>query len=302
MSGERCIFTICDQAYFDRALVLARSVAQFEIDVPFFVICLGEQPGAEVRTLLLSAGAQVLHPEKVLDGTPWRKPADSHTIVELATAIKFPVALSLLRAYDQAIYLDPDMRVYGPLVEAWARIALGDVIVTPHLVSAGRLKPGGLPNEVDALRFGSYNLGFLGLNGTDATRLILDWLAIRAFNYSSEDTSLGLFTDQKWIDLGMAVFTGITAFRNGGYNVASWNLHERGLHRSGPDGLISTASHEPLVLFHFSKACSVGLDATRRSVGLGSVVAGLWSSYLSEIDLARTDLAVTASTEGELER
>jgi glycosyltransferase involved in cell wall biosynthesis len=172
-----------------------------------------------------------------------------YNILELSTAVK-PFALEyILERYgvDQVLYFDPDIAIYSELGGLTAALRDSSVILTPHLTSP--LMDARRPTDLDILRSGSYNLGFIGIRRDPETARFLEWWKARLFDQCVVDLPKGLFVDQRWIDLVPGMFGGVTILRNPGYNVAYWNLSHRTVTRS-PGG--HAVNGEPLCFFHFS--------------------------------------------------
>jgi glycosyltransferase involved in cell wall biosynthesis len=177
-----------------------------------------------------------------------------YSVLEAATAIK-PWCIEWLwsRGEERLFYVDPDIVMFGRLSEAEAGLESG-LVLTPHL-----LRPQAddeQPNEIDILRSGVYNLGFLGIRKTEATERLVRWWKRRLTEYCRSDQDQGLFVDQRWMDLAPAFVPGAMVLGHAGYNVAYWNLKER---RLGEGGLLE--SGEALRFFHFS-----GFDPRRPRV------------------------------------
>src|SRR5438034_2718545 len=86
-----------------------------------------------------------------------------YTILELNTAVK-PYALEfILERYgvDRLFFFDPDISVYGELDKLVTSLQDRSIVLTPHLTSP--LIDDCRPTDLDILRSGSYNLGFLGI-------------------------------------------------------------------------------------------------------------------------------------------
>jgi hypothetical protein len=89
---------------------------------------------------------------------------------------------------------------------------------TPHLT--GELDEGYHPTELDILRSGVYNLGFLGLTRSQETMRFLKWWQVRLHDRCLVDLNRGLFVDQRWMDLAPGLFDGVFVLRDPGCNVA----------------------------------------------------------------------------------
>jgi glycosyltransferase involved in cell wall biosynthesis len=121
-------------------------------------------------------------------------------------------------------------------------------VLTPHIRDPYRddERP---PAEMDILRAGTYNLGFIALKrGPDADR-VLDWWAEKTEHDCVVDMDSGIMVDQKWIDLVPGYVPGTAILPNAELNVAYWNLHERVL--TEEDGRYFVDG-QPLRFFHFS--------------------------------------------------
>jgi len=172
-----------------------------------------------------------------------------YDIMELNTAVK-PYMFAKLRreGYDRVIYIDPDILVVNRLVDVERLLDEGaSAVVTPHLTAP--LDDGRRPNELDIMRAGAYNLGFLALAGTAAADAFIAWWQDKLEYGAVSDPARGLFTDQKWVDLAPGMFGGFAVLRDPGYNVAYWNLPHRPVTRENDSWM---AGGSPLRFFHFS--------------------------------------------------
>ncbi len=170
-----------------------------------------------------------------------------YDILEMNTAIKpFVMEYFCKKGYNKVFYIDPDICFYNSLIELKTKLNEYDIILTPHM-----LKPyddDNHPNDLDILRAGSYNLGFLAIRSTDNAINMLRWWQDKLFHMCMNNLSEGLFVDQKWMDLVPAMFDKVYIERDVSYNVAYWNLHERELIKDE----MWHVNNKPLIFFHFS--------------------------------------------------
>jgi hypothetical protein len=239
--------TICCNNYFAYALVLARSFLRHHPAGRFF-IGLADRPSSGV-TCPLDPRITVIAAEDL--GIPaFGAFAFKYDVLELNTAIK-PFLLEHLFQHEgvrRILYLDPDILVLDSLAPLFDKLADVPMLLTPHLTRpyADDLHP----REVDIMRAGTYNLGFIGLAAHDQTWAFLSWWQQRLYNNGcTREVEKGYFTDQKWIDLVPSFFPAHAVLRAPGYNAAYWNLHERTI--GFADGRF-VANGEPLRFFHFS--------------------------------------------------
>jgi glycosyltransferase involved in cell wall biosynthesis len=170
-------------------------------------------------------------------------------VMELNTAVK-PWMFAHLKdlGYRHVVYLDPDILVMDRLADVERLLDEGATgVLLPHLTAP--IDDGRHPGELDIMRSGTYNLGFLALGDTPAVGPFIDWWKSKLEFGAASDVERGLFTDQKWMDLAPALFEGFRILRDPGYDVAYWNLSHRPVARSGNGW---TAANRPLRFFHFS--------------------------------------------------
>ena len=173
-----------------------------------------------------------------------------YDVIEFCTAIK-PFCFRWLFEHtdaDRIVYLDPDILVLSPLSKVAELFDRGAcAILTPHLTA--RVDDGFRPNELNMLRVGAYNLGFIALARGSASAALVDWWCDRLERGAVVDVQNGLFTDQKWADLMPCLFEGVAVLRDPGYNVAYWNLmHRRVARRDGK----WYANEAEIAFIHFS--------------------------------------------------
>jgi hypothetical protein len=187
-----------------------------------------------------------------LDIPDWRGWAFCHTIVELATAIKPFMLARLLKlpGCKKVIYLDPDTVAFSRLDDILAALDESNIVLTPHQVTPERTLAAVMDNEICSLKHGVYNLGFVAVAATDVGHDFAQWWSQRIYHFCRADIPNGLFTDQRWIDLVPAFFTGVAIMRSSRHNVAPWNLTTRTLSLSPSSQYL--VDGEPLGFYHFT--------------------------------------------------
>lgn len=240
------ICTIIARNYLAHARVLAESFQEVHPDGTCSVLVIDDpagfiDPAEEAFELLTIDQIGLPDPERM---------AASYDVMELSTAVKPWLLRHLLDrpGVDSVAYLDPDIRVFAPLDEIFARAERHEVVLTPHF-TAPLPRDGRKPSEEDILIAGSYNLGFIALGAGETARALLDWWAERLENDCLNDPESGRFVDQRWIDLAPGLWPGIYVLRETTYNIAYWNIATRRLEEDGSDYRVDG---EPLRFFHFS--------------------------------------------------
>lgn len=237
------VFTICARNYLPRAETLRDSLQQHNPGLPFFIF-LADAAGPEDR---LPAGTV---PVAGLDIPGWQEMAFRYTLLEFSTSIKADCFIHLLRrqGFDAAIFLDPDIEVFGPLDAVRDALAEGQAaVLTPHLLDPHKAHLSG--RDLEIVRSGAFNLGFAAFSRHEQSLAFLDWWAAKLHTDCYAASEAGLFVDQRFCDMAPAFIEQLRILRHPGYNVAYWNLSERTITRDGSQILVNG---EPLVFFHFS--------------------------------------------------
>jgi len=251
------VFTSATTTYLDRAAVLVESLRRFHKNADVYIVFPDVPPPDSTagEALSLFDGVITLQDLHLDENKGW---IFSHDIVEFCTAVK-PFALQHLlnKQYRTVVYLDPDIAVFSPLDWVLNQMQASSIALTPHQLAPEQAQQAIVDNELCALQYGIYNLGFAAVRNDTNGRLFAQWWADRCTDYCIDDPAHGLFTDQKMCDLVPALFDDVKVLRHPGLNVASWNLSHRKLSTTA-DGAIVVADKDPLVFFHFTKINHVG--------------------------------------------
>ncbi|MES2105309.1 MAG: glycosyltransferase family 4 protein [Pseudomonadota bacterium] len=242
---KTAVFTIVSLNYgaFARTLMESLSAAHPEWDRHVLLVDQCDDPASVGGELFSAMTVEQLPLPKM------REFLFRYGIMELNTAAK-PYMFAHLRrqGYDRVVYIDPDILVMDRLVDVERLLDEGAAaVVTPHLTAP--LDDGLEPSELDIMRAGAYNLGFLALGSLPASDAFIKWWEDKLEHGAVSDPARGLFTDQKWVDLAPGMFGGFAVLRDAGYNVAYWNLPHRPVTRKDNAWL---ADGRPLRFFHFS--------------------------------------------------
>ena len=182
----------------------------------------------------------------------WRAWAFKHDIVELSTAIK-PFVLRRLLAIPgcrKVLYFDPDMVLFSRVDDILAALEERNIALTPHQNKPERSIAAIIDNEIGSLKWGIFNLGFIGVANTPEGLRFTDWWAERAYHFCRAEVANGLFTDQKWINHVPVFFDGVEIVKSSRHNVATWNLTTRALSGDAQSGF--RVDGDPLAFYHFT--------------------------------------------------
>jgi hypothetical protein len=237
--------TICSVNYIGKALVLIDSYAAHHPTHDIYLV-LVDRKNPEIQ--LDRPGLTLVWAEDLLI-PDFLQHAFTYDVIEFNTNVK-PTALKmLLKSHDVAIYLDPDIKIYAPLTPVFEALDNGaSLVVTPH--SNTPILDGCKPDDLELLKFGAFNLGFVGVSACQEGLAFLDWWSERCLGHGFYEPQLGLGVDQKWVGLAPCYFPQMQVLHDAGLNVAFWNLHERQLTESNGKWFVNGVT--PLRFIHFS--------------------------------------------------
>lgn len=259
------VCTIVNQSYLPQALVQYESLLATNPESDHFILVTDGVPAnlknfCDAKFLVLS--------DLSLAKEKFEKMLSYYDEVEFATAMK-PSLLKrlLLMGYTSVTFIDPDTLILGQLDVAQTLASTHGVVLTPHRLSPAHSNSEfSTATEINFLRYGVYNLGFISVGQKGIT--MLTWWENRLEMYCSRKSSLPIFTDQKWIDLVPSYFEHYI-LKSPGYNLAYWNIDERKLTKYLEEYFVND---EVLVFIHFSQMSS------RLAKGLGTP---LWKEAFS---------------------
>ena len=251
MMPRRAFVTVVTRNYAHFAQVLLQCCREHHPNCDVFV-CYADRPPDSWKES--TEDAQVIYGDQ-LKIENWHRVRFQYTAFELACALKpFAIETVLQRGYDEVIYLDGDMAVYGPLTEVFQSLERNSIVLTPHLLTPIP-NDGQRPHESAFLVSGTYNAGFFAVRASETTSKFLTWWQRMCQRHCIVDLAASLFVDQKWLELVPGMFDGVCILRNPGYNAGHWSLSQFSI--TACESSSSTRSGvsiggAPLVLFHFS--------------------------------------------------
>jgi len=272
--NNTCIFTIVAPNYLGQAITLNNSIASYLDNVDFKIIIVSDDD-IEIdddikKNIIYSKDIGIIDYEKI---------CFSYNILEHCTNIKPSCFRYLLDDYKYIYYIDPDIFFYQNPLTLNDFFSDQDILLTPHSLTP--ILDDFKPTELEFLRTGTFNLGFIGIKRSERVVCFLDWWEERCINYGVNETNSGLFVDQKWMDLAPCFFEFIKIIRNPGLNVGYWNLHERTI---SINNNILFSNNEKLIFFHFSGLDPYNFDnisrhQTRFKLNSGEVLYTLFEEY-----------------------
>ena len=236
--------TIVAKNFLAFARVLARSLAEHHPDIRLHVLLADRVDGAidcenePFEIVCLSA----------LGIPDFDALCFAYNRQQLSVAAKPHLLGHLLNSgYTTAVFLDADVMVLGDLGPLFAESAMHAVTLTPHVLDP--LRADRAARELNILRSGVFNGGFVGVSRREPAQRFLAWWADRMHTHCRYAPDEGMHYDQRWLDLAPSLFDDVHVVRDPGCNVAYWNLPERAL-RCTPGRFVVDGG--PCRFFHFS--------------------------------------------------
>lgn len=243
MTKFACV-SICSINYIAKAMVLIDSYLDHHQEHNFYLILVDKKSD---KIIIEREGLKIIWVED-LKIPNFAQYAFMYDVIELNTNVK-PFAMKmLLQSHDAVIYLDPDIKVYSPLNVVFEALKNSSLVITPHYNTP--ILDGFKPDDIELMKFGAFNLGFVAVANCKEGISFLDWWSDRCLNCGFYEPQAGLAVDQKWVGLSPCFFPSMKVLHDIGLNLAFWNLHERYI--SKKDNGFYVNDVVPLKFIHFS--------------------------------------------------
>lgn len=237
--------TIASKRYLGLARVTARSFLQHNPDIPFCMLLADE---ADAGLDLRAEPFEVVGLDAMRLKDPWGF-RFQYTELELSYACTPYLIQHLLeRGFDGVVFLKQETLVLGSLAPEFEELRRYAVLLTPHFLEppVGRRA---LEWEVNVLRAGVFNGGFVAFSNQDEARHVLAWWQEQTRRGCFRAVEEGVHFEQRWLDLVPSLAPAHHILRDPGMNVGHWNLPERRIRVKG--GCVS-ANGVPCRVFRFS--------------------------------------------------
>lgn len=249
IQSATAFLTVATAEYLPQVMVLKGSLeAAYGSCVSLSVLLIGDEAALAAAA---RQGLDVVSVDELAIPTFWDM-AFRYEKGALANALKsfFIRHAVTTREPETVVFLDADIAVYSPLDEVQRLLDSGQasIVLTPHLERPQRRTRE--PSELDLLRHGIVNGGFVALRPDRNARAFLGWWSDHMLTECRYEPEKGLYGDQHWLDLVPSLFGGVHILRHRGYNAAYWNFPDRRPRRAGETWSIDA---DPLRFFHFSQ-------------------------------------------------
>ena len=245
--------TIVSKNYLPMAFVLAKSFKANNPDWDFKILLCDMIDSTDVFKYIFTHREGEVMPLSALlnylEINELEELCFKYTVIEMNTAIKPYFLEYLLKVnYEKVVYLDPDILVLQKFDEINEILNTYNIVLIPHILTS-LPNDNKRPTELDIIRAGTYNLGFIALNKSEETIKLLKWWQNKLIDYGFMNVEEGMHVDQKWMDFAPSFFDKVYILKKKNYNVAYWNLHERKVWKNGNTWVVE---NYPLTFFHFS--------------------------------------------------
>jgi hypothetical protein len=246
--------TIITKSYLPYARTLASSLAEHNPAVNLYVLLADRVDGYFDPSL---EPFKFIYLEDLPDPEIIEQMCFYYTPFELCCALRGVLHEYMFERTDARkwLFLDSDIMVHNSLDVIFNQLENSSILLTPH--STTPLNSSSVdPCELNFLRNGLYNAGFLGLQRTDTTKKFISWFKNRLNSFSFNDYSSqefaprGLFVDQLWLNLVPLYFKEVGLCLDPGANLGHWNLVDRFLSKDSFGNI--TANGELILFTHFS--------------------------------------------------
>ena len=244
--------TVVTKSHLAYARALATSLAEYNPNSELFVLLADKVDGCFDPS---SEPFHLIQIESLPDQVAIERMSFYYTPFELSCALRGLLHEQMLTRTNASswVFLDADIMVRGSLEPIFDQLDRTSILLNPHL-SAPMHASLVEPHEINLLRSGVFNAGFLGLRRTDQTRAFIRWFKERLEVYCLDDLTAGhprrLFVDQLWLNLVPLFFDESALLLHPGANVAHWNLTRRTLGRDAASRVV--VDGQPLLFVHFS--------------------------------------------------
>jgi hypothetical protein len=166
-----------------------------------------------------------------------------------------PVFISYLlqQGFDKVIFADPDTFFVNNFSFLFDELDANTILLTPHWANLNPFENEG--SLIDVMRGGLFNAGFIGVNknGMEA----LNWWAEMCHYKTEKNEELGLFVDQKYLDILPVQFNAVKIIKHQGCNLASWNVQT--CKREIINGKLTINQQFEPVFIHFNRETIVNI-------------------------------------------
>lgn len=241
-----CFCTIISPDYYPFARTLYQSLAAYMPDALLHILIVGDHlpPLADKNENIILNRVEELAGHG-LSASIRKKYGETDNIIRWA--LKPAYISSLLGEYEKVIYLDCDLFFAANASFLFGELEGAAILLSPHGISSSPMDD---PDNIAMnTRTGLFNAGLIGASRTGQP--LLEWWAAVIMQRMERNESLGLFDDQRYLDMLPVMDEKVRILRHKGCNLGSWNIHSNP--RSLVQGNLFLNESDPLTFIHFNQ-------------------------------------------------
>lgn len=160
-----------------------------------------------------------------------------------------PIFLNYLlnKDFNKVIFVDPDVYFIGDHNFLFTHLDTCSVLLTPHWINIDPFKLE--ETLIYLMRNGLFNAGFIGVSKKGIPAM--NWWAGACHYKIDKQPELGIYVDQKYLDILPVEFPETMILQNRGCNIACWNMDTN--QRSVINGKLFINKKFEGVFIHFTK-------------------------------------------------
>ncbi len=241
---------VATRNYLPFARVLANTFSKFHPEIPVHLLLVD---GEECDRASLPDVTIDLIPDLGLYDAYWY--AAKFDATQFSNSIKPAYITYLGRGAERLLYFDTDIALFARVDALLAALETNDVVAIPHTYAPFD-KPERYwvhPSTADIFNSGLINAGCFAIRPANCSAFLEFWEQANLAPGTFYERAGGQ-TDQQFFNWASVMVDRFCMLKDRAYNVAYWNLHERGLRSTALDGQGQgwTVDGRPLVFFHFS--------------------------------------------------
>ena len=243
--------TIITADHLPLARVLHNSLQQFSSDAKLTILVIDHDIS------LTEQGIQIIRPSELQDSTFFKdiERKYAHTDPDIYRWALKPVLIGYLleKGYEKVIFADPDVYFVNDHEFIYYLLDSFSVLLTPHWADLDITDSE--DSVLSVLRNGLFNAGFVAANQNGLPAI--QWWAGMCHYKMEKRKDLGIYDDQKYLDLLPVQFEQVHILKHQGCNLAFWNIKSCKREMVN-DRLLINKRDEP-VFIHFAKETIINI-------------------------------------------
>mgnify|MGYP005749728493 FL=1 len=237
--------TLITPDYLPFAKTLFDSLYSFDSEIEFYVL-LTDHQGKKGYSSLQFLGLSDLSDQNLVHRISDQYSPSSDAF---RWSLKSVLMLHLLKQNpnSQVFFVDPDICFYSDFRFLYQELGDSSFLLSPHWKN--RIPEKDDDSFVSLFTHGVFNAGFLGATSKGVPTL--HWWAERCIEDCIDDSSRGLFVDQKYLDIFPLLSPDTKIISHPGCNVAIWNRNQSKKTKS-KEGVVMVNGDYPIVFIHFT--------------------------------------------------